>query len=570
MAPKCNHCGSDMPDDEQFCRECGNPVSAQQPVQEESPVPIAENMDEASIDIADLLGSTDSEDTLAAKAESEAKPKTSKPKVKKPISQKALIILGSIAVVVLLIVILWTPISMFLFPKLALSRAFVNTGKDLENRFSATPFALMATAYDGSGQNTITLSADYNDPYLGSIVASGTVQTDTTARLATVSVGLEAFNRPFYINAYMDADKMALNCQQFTDDRFYGIVYESFAEDVRDNQILYGFLGEERLTTIDGYLQIIDAIMSPEQTQAGEGSAENSAAADILKDHILNMDPKVRTETVTLDSEETRCYVITVTMSESEFGCLMEDLIDSVSDDAALEHAYTAENVGADGQSWANLMDSARTYARDMQTNGQGTVTVEFYLHNNRIARADLQYDSLGAGHDGSCHVQVTLGPDPAESDILLTLDSDLNATGIAVDARLSTDIEGTMIREALGVSVETDGSAANYAVDYNWDSASGALWISAAMHDAEHAEPISLQMNGTLAATEGGFRIDLPEFGSYLAAVRAAKKGSEPKEMDCTLSLVVTAGCEITQPEFIDLVSMSGFQLYELISGLI
>lgn len=569
MTPKCNQCGSDMPNDERFCRECGaENQSLQSPDKEPNAAPPAVQAENTDTN-ADNIFRTDPAANLPEESAPQAKAKREK-RQRKPLSRKAVIMIVAITAIGIAIAALWTPISVFLFPKLALTQAFVNTRKDLNERFEGTPFALIRTAYDSTGQNTIHLSADYYDNYLGTITASGTVQTDTTAREASVSVGVEAFNRPFFINTFMDADKMAINCQQLTDARYYGIVYDTFAEDLRNNQVLYNFLGEERVSQVDSYLKIIDTIMSPEQNKNADGSSTGTDAMEILKSYILELNPKPGMQTISLDGTERHCYTMTVTMSEAEFGKLLEDTIHLIADDTALEHAYVSQNSGAGDPGWGSIIDSAQAYAQELQHSGEGSVTFVFYLYSNRIVKAEVTYTSLGAGHDGTGSVNITLGENPVSDDIILSAESNFGNDIVAVDARLNTNQEDALIREALGITLDQNGERTVYTLDYSWSSIDGALWISAGYTAADLDTPVSFQMNGRITALENGFEIQLPEFGSYLAAYQAAKKGREPKELNCVLTLSITAGCEIAQPEFIDLASMNAFQIYELISGLV
>ena len=216
MAEICKLCGAEMPDEAAFCPQCGGP--------------------------------------------------------KPPVQQKKkvkwwMIVVPVLLVIVLAAALLWKPVYMHLMPEAALAKAAVNTVEELKARNEGSPFLVLAGAYDETQQNTVEMKLNYWDEYTGDVTLGMTAQYDRLAKQSQLEMAMAMYGQSFDIGMYVDDEVLAMNMSQLTGENYFGIVYETFSQDIRGNSLVFDALGEETVEVLEEYVDLIHSSMSQETAE---------------------------------------------------------------------------------------------------------------------------------------------------------------------------------------------------------------------------------------------------------------------------------------------------------------
>ena len=261
---KCLHCGTEIPEESQFCTECGAEAALseenQESVTEDAVVVPAAEPSEVATPVEEVK----LEEVLDG-VEADVKPVAPIPE--KPAKKKLKwwhIAVPAVLVVAIAAVLLLGPFFIYLAPKTVLARAFGQTMTDLSARAEGTPMTVMSKSYDESRKNTVKVEYDIFQEMLGNMSIVMDAKVDSSINQGLIGIELESMGQAVDMNLYMDREVAAFNMDMFTGEDYYGIYYDTFSDDIRANDFMFNTIGEENVEILEGAVDLIDQLMSLE------------------------------------------------------------------------------------------------------------------------------------------------------------------------------------------------------------------------------------------------------------------------------------------------------------------
>lgn len=515
MAQYCGNCGAEMPDVAAFCPQCG---SSRPPVKE-------------------------------------------KKKVK-----WWMIVIPLVLVIVLAVVIAWKPLYMHLMPEVALAKAVGNTIADIQARNEGSPFLMMAKAYDETKQNTVRMRMDYWDPYFEDMKVDMTLQSDQVGRRSQADLSMTMYGQTFDVGVYVDPEVMALGMDQLTGEDYYGIVYETFSQDIRGNAFLFDAIGEETVGYLEEYVAQLQDMLGQEKAELGF----SEEYGPVFTEFLAGLEPAVDSGNMTIGGAERSCYTITYSATVAELGAVLDRLLDVLEEDEQL-YQYWESYYGAvpdfDVEAeWNSFLEEGRATAEQMQEAYEGDFQVIFWLCQDRIVNIGMDFTVTDAeGETTAGTVSLLLGMDASEGDIVLTVTDTEDDAEIVVT--LTTEKDENAMEETLDITVEGTEDDGSITLGYSWDREGGSLEVSFRMETVT-VEKIEFRLDAELLEEEKGFTISLPNLETALAEYDQEVYGFTD-EYSVSISMTVTSGAEITRPEFTNLGELTEEMLYQLMMNL-
>lgn len=515
MAEICKVCGAEIPDIAAFCPQCG---SSRPP----------------------------------------------KPEKKKKVKWW-MILIPVILVIALAVMLLWKPLSVRLAPEMVLAKAAANTMADIKARNEGSPFVMLSNAVGETKQHTVDIAFDYHDDYAGDISLDMTAQYDMENRKSLVDISMSMYEITVDAEAYLDSSALAMRMDQVTGETYYGIVFDTFSEDIRNNSLLYDAIGEEMMCYLEEYVDMLQESLNNEDPEL----ALSDAYGEILKEYLAELKPAVASEKMQLSGKDRSCYTITYTLTDADVGMLLEKFLDALEDDEqlvlALENYYHSSGYTTDWETdWNDFLESGREYASQLQEEGEGVMTLSFWLYNDRIVNFDLDYTGEDEdGEDVESHISLLLGENAAEDDIVLTVSDGEETTEIS----LVTQKDAESMAENLRISVEGSEDDGFIVVSYDWNREDGDLEVSFEM-DVESTDAVAYTLDMVLTEGENGFNISVPDLGALISAIEEAEYGYSDV-YECSISCTVTAGADIETPTFVNLGELTESMVYEMMMNL-
>ncbi len=553
MDEKCRQCGADIPEDEAFCRNCG---WKKQGI-EESPAEPAQDAAEQDIALEQTL------DAMKAEAQEETAvgDENPKPDHEETAGKKKCkwwyIAIPAALVIAILAAVLWTPLSVYLAPEVALIRAAANTMEDINCRSEGTPFAMMSELSESSKKSTTTMSMILYEPSAGEMELEMISQADSDTRqsLTTINLYADVLQMEIGMDLYIDPDKAGVRIEPLTGEEYYGIIYETFGDGVRENDFLYDAIGEDTLQSVEMILEMLDRQLSMEPLTEAQVKESSEAYGKVFENFIRNQELEVNRAELDLDGKQRNCYALTLNISEKDFGVLLEALVHTAQDDPVME--YYLNQSGMNEEMQDAFLETMLENAKEAQEAGEGSYTLVFYLYDNRLVQMECTYED----GDRCSTATVIFGANPVDSDMIFRAANTEGESEERCELILSTHKDGSVVNEELTITTASGEERSTLAASYEWDPDSGKLLISAG------ADEESLTLEAELHQEEDGYSFAIPKFGEYILDM--AGEPYSDTELECSIEVSVQAGAEIQEPEILDITTLSKYDFLGILMTL-
>ena len=336
------------------------------------------------------------------------------------------VVLTAVVLVLVLVAVFWDSILLYAAPKTVILKSLTSICTQLEARFENSPLQMVVRNLDLGGENTAQIRADTSNKLLGDIHYDMTVQTNTAEHqlLAQGTAGTK--KHALDLALYLDENFLAVSSEELVQGNWYGITYETFAEDIRKIPLLPYVLRDGLIEKWEDSLRNIQGQMLRTYSLPDTGGMTQGELFEMLG-WLLLLPGKISDDQILIDGETTMCKRIDYSASGEQ----------------------VAEYLGQE----------------DAQ------IDVSFYLYEMAVVRVKMSY---AAGEEWVTG-DLFLGVDPAAETLVLDLEQVCDGQQTSWSASVWTRCEGTQYSEKW--TFVKDG-AENQLV-YDWDTASGELGLT-------------------------------------------------------------------------------------------
>lgn len=555
MERYCNKCGNPIPEGANECPVC-DPAMPEEPT---APFVSTEFFEDSEpCDSCEPYARTDDPSLVFESPVTPVESGSDTPTKKKKV--KWWMIVAPIAAVLLIAAILvgifWNAILLRLWPAVALSKAFANTVSDLNSRGEGTLGQELSDIMDEEGMYTSKLDFNFNyGAYMSAdLSVTGANDLANNRSLSTLNGGLNILFYTYDLDAamYMDSECWAVNWAQATGDTYYGIVYDTFEEDMLNNEFLSDAIGEDTLSAISAYLDRISEAM--EEYSYDAEFEINEEYINILVDFLLERKGSVDSEEIELNGSLKKCDTITYTVSDEELAVLLADLLQVAQEDGELKNLIYSGEVfqyleDADEELesfWDAFFDGCYDLLDELEAS-DGLSSLTFYLYNDRVARFAYTYENS----EDEVELSLTLGENAAEDDIIFSCVTDIDQVGEEIRIIFSQKVEKELVRQSIRLEVKDDSMNAEGTVSYEWDKQAGDLTLDITFVNGEYSWDYSCSMG--LYEEDGGMVFELPELISLLESI-VPEVSAELEGISCEMTCGIYPGAQIQTPDFVNI----------------
>ena len=566
---KCLHCGAEMPDEERFCSECGAEFAPTEEIHEA----VAENaVAIAAEDSAEVVLETEatSEVEAAPVMETEVKleevldgaeeaPKPVDPIPEKPV-KKIKIKWWHIAVPVALVVaiiaaLLLGPFFIYLAPKTVLTKALTETANDLSARAEGTPLTVMSNIFEGSQKNTVNVEYEIFQEMLGDMSIEMEAQVDSSIKQGQIGIVLDVMGEEADMNLYMDREVAAINLDMYTGEDYYGIYYDTFGEDIRNNEFMYSIMGKENVEMLDEAVDTLDQLMSLETITPEQQAESLKKYGEVILAFTEEKDAQVGKAEISVDGKNQNCKTVAFTITREEYSELMLQLVDIAETDPVMINYYQSLSMDFKCENWNDKLDNFRETLKDYE-DGETECVFTFYLHGGKVVQVDVAYEET----DAEWLVYVNFGSDASVKDIVICGEFVEDDEDHSFEITLSTKKNDGVIVETLCVTTqEEDDDPVKVEIGYEWNRENGDFLV----HFQDYDEEISGELNCVLEVMENGYHFSIPAVEELVESM-----GEDTEGIEMSIDITMTTGAEIEVPETIkDIAKMTESDLMGIAS---
>ena len=432
----------------------------------------------------------------------------------------------------------WEPLMMRFAPEAVLSSAWEKTAEKLDKRSEGSPLDVISDAgrdWAKNGELAVDVAADI---YGQEISAQLLVQSVQAKQQAAASASVNFMGEEVKANFYLDKNSAALSVNPYLDGTYYGVTFDSFREDLAAS-VLGQYLDEEEAAELEESIsQLRDNIRSKTDTEALLAPYKK-----IVEAYIDSLELTTGEAEKTLSGTVYTCDTITLTMDEASLIALMNELLDAMEQDTALE-ALLSDSLCAllDVDDWSAAIGEMRNDLQDAGKELQADVELVYYLRKGFVAAVDCHLNMVVDGEEVSMQMDVNFGAKPETDEI--TAAFTVTADGDTAEMILTSTVgEQDGVREdsvTLKIRIPEENTIRlSFATQWNKDS--GALELSLSSFQGAK-ENLYITMDGKLEKTKKGFVLSITPEPELLGGV------------ELTVSISCTTGTEIVTPAFVNL----------------
>jgi len=237
-----------------------------------------------------------------------------------------------------------------------------------------------------------TLSAD--------LYGSAKLSSNTIEREFALEAEVNLYGETIDANAFMNRESLALRLG-ILDDRYYGITYDTFRDDIRAFGRLI-FLDDETMDMLADIVDQINEVMNREEI-SDDYSFE--AYSDVFKDFVKSLKVKTaRSAYIDSDEERIRCKGVEITISKEAILELLNGLYDIIENDDILRTQFEMYNNSlfqgdyVEFSNYNQLLKEIGNVIRNFERHYEGDIVLRFFISKeDRLLKlfvsADINYD---------------------------------------------------------------------------------------------------------------------------------------------------------------------------------
>lgn len=233
------------------------------------------------------------------------------------------ILAAVIAIWIAFVAVYWDVLVMYIAPQIPLGTALETACSDLEARYQESPIPIFLRGYDETGRNTVSLELRTKT----GAVPSGelTIQSQLEENRLQMDGKLPEETKLGNISLYMDRDFAALTSDTLLRSGYYGITYDTFAQDLRSIPLVSFLVPSEQIAQWEGSLGKFQEKMS----RTVNLPPIPEIPFDLLKKAPLALwvlRGKVTVQTPEINGEKFPCYQVVYRVDEETAKAVTERL----------------------------------------------------------------------------------------------------------------------------------------------------------------------------------------------------------------------------------------------------
>ena len=456
-----------------------------------------------------------------------------------------LIAIAAVLAVMVSGAVFWKPLLLKFAPDLYVAIVTGNTFRALEKRGGLGQ--VIQTAGDCMEDGTVDISATVSNRY---------IRNDYTIRAAIAS---EAKKKKWELNfqynetkddknldlgLYIDDDFLAVNSAQVNDGQYYGLTYDSFAEDLMHSG-LSEKLTDEQIRLYDDMIQYYDDMISASNCC----NHVLEPYAEIIREYTESIPVDVSTGSIELNGQETLCDTISYELNQDDLLDMMSSLVDKMEDDEDLRnmilgYSVTEEQKTEAEEKWSDLIHAFRAALNGDTLSfrvNKASGKMIFYAYKNRLVAMKMDVDFIDMLYEETSKAVMTLsfGFDPSQDDIRL----EYRQAGAEEDRNIllvsGMRQEGSVYTHTLSIDTSINEKESNVKFQAVWDQQEGKVILTRNADDKKNSFEFGLK------EIENGYEVSLTDLDT-----------AYPVEIDLCVSF--QKGTSIQTPKFVNLDQMN------------
>lgn len=401
---------------------------------------------------------------------------------------------------IIILIIFWDVIVIRIAPKTVLTTALSDVFSQLDARFRDDPLLILLNSLDPDGRYTADVELNTVNSLLGSVDYDMKIKTNLDGNQLSAAGMAASSDMEFEFDLYLDSEFMAVSSVNLVNEQYYGITYETFAEDIRSIPLLDFFVSDKMLSQWDASVksvqkQILQDVWTPQIPQISKEDIQKFLLG------ILTLPCEIEERSISVNNSVLDCHSISYSVHGEQ----------------------------------ANQFFSDTTFSND------ATVTAIFYLYQDILIKAQLTIVS----NDQSIIYGLDLGTNPSEGTLCIrgdiVQDGSVDSYMLTVDTQRSED-RYVEIWSLLQTSQNNSMLVGDRSFCFEYQPSSGSMNIEFNKADA----PIEIQ----LRKTENGFQMKTDHLASL---IRIFTKNDEDvnaiEQTSCTMR--VSKGSQIEKPAY-------------------
>lgn len=412
-------------------------------------------------------------------------------------------------ILMLLTVLFWDVLCLRIAPKAVLSAALRTTVSQLETRFRDDPLRILFNILEPEGKYTadIVLGAESADYDLSIQVNGKNKQVFSEGYVKTGNTHLD-------VSFYLDPNFMAVSSDKLVDGLFYGITYDTFAEDVRKIPLLDFFVSDKKLRQWDTSVKDIQRKINQHKiVQPLPEISEDDFRAVMLG--ILAMPCEIETTTVSIGDSAVQCQAVTYRIHKN----------------------------------------SGKALQALLPVSGDISFDITFYLEERSLIKINLNVVSSG---QNECY-EVLLGQNPLEDALSLRKTKNIDGLITCYEMRVETHRTEEVYSEKWSMLRSEAGKASeNHEIQFVYQLDNGKTQLA-----IDNQKPFAFM----LSEKENGIQLQSDDFSQILQILQW---DTELLAVDGPLSgrISVVKGSQIRVPVYKNLDKWDLEDFWNLLSG--
>lgn len=534
MAKFCTNCGAELPEDALTCSFCGTSLNSPEPAQTNEETPVIQDREQPE-----------------------------PPRKKK--GKWWLIPVAAVLAIVIAGAFLWKPLLLKFSPQTYLGMASAKTAKAMAKRSEGSPLSLLNM---GSDCGTMDVVLDYKDEFSGESTVKMSIASDLKAKKWAVNADLSAAGQDMDLDVYVDSDFLALRSNLIPEEDYYGLTYDTFADDLRKSA--FGeMLTDSQIEQFDEIVQLFDD--SIDRYSNYEELLE--PYIQLIEDYVKNLKAITGSEKLELGDKQYKCDTIAYTLEQDELVDLLDEMIDKLEDDEDLKDMFLSPISSIYGEdldaSWSDMVDELRDIlnAMDEETDAEGVLV--YYIHSTRIVAADFDIELSEHGGDGQINVDtmLTFGKDPSKDDMILDLEVEVDEETVEFRCVSSVENKDGIYKNTLSVTGGADDdSELDIKLITKWNRENGKLSFDLASEI--DGEEFNTDFSIKVLEITDGLQIAVDDLYALITDIdESFSDGND--QFDCSFTIDIKDNCSIETPEYINLDQIDEDVISDLIGNI-